>query len=336
VGVPIYALFIDFLNTPFGEAFFANPIVNQHLKNVFDAYNNMLMSRVSLKYLNEEPEGWFSPEAVYNPKTRKGFWKPEDYVLDRSNKPNWGFSSWNDWFIRKVTAQSRPLAQGKNVIVNSSDSFPLAYPKGSPLTNPTIETASQQKFWMKDTLYSLYDMFSVKKAGVKEIVDKYFVGGTIYQAFLDPWCYHRWHSPVTGTIVKSYKLDGSYYLDKPGVYRDSDNSYIESQPMLSIVSVRQIYIIKLKDSDLHVAVIEIGMAEVSSCNTTVIEGQEVNAGEQLGYFQFGGSSHCVIFDKRMDVTFKEGMFDMDADGNTQKQLVNSFLCNYKVKEVKNN
>ena len=27
-GVPIYSLFIDFLNTPFGEAFFANPIVN--------------------------------------------------------------------------------------------------------------------------------------------------------------------------------------------------------------------------------------------------------------------------------------------------------------------
>ena len=43
------------------------------------------------------------------------------------------------------------------------------------------------------------------------------------------------------------------------------------------------------------------MAEVSSCISTAIEGQEVNAGDQLGYFQFGGSSHCVIFDKNMDV-----------------------------------
>ena len=73
--------------------------------------------------------------------------------------------------------------------------------------------------------------------------------------------------------MKSYKLDGTYYLDKPGAFRNSDSSYIDSQPMLSIVSVRQVYIIKLKDSDLHVAVIEIGMAEVSSCNTTVIEGE---------------------------------------------------------------
>lgn len=64
VGVPIYSLFIDFLNTPFGEAFFANPIVNVHLKNVFDAYNTMLMSTVSLKYLNEGPDGWFSPAAT--------------------------------------------------------------------------------------------------------------------------------------------------------------------------------------------------------------------------------------------------------------------------------
>ena len=102
IGVPIYALFIDFLNTPFGEAFFANPIVNSHLKNVFEAYQNMLLSKESLKYLNEEPEGWFSPEALYNSKTHAGFWKPEDYVLDRKDKPNWGFTSWNDWFIRRV------------------------------------------------------------------------------------------------------------------------------------------------------------------------------------------------------------------------------------------
>lgn len=177
-------------------------------------------------------------------------------------------------------------------------------------------------------------MFGAYKAGVKEIVRNHFVGGTIYQAFLDPWCYHRWHAPVSGTIVKAYKLDGTYYLDKPGAFRNSEGgSYIDSQPMLSIVSVRQIYIIKIRNTNLHVAVIEIGMAEVSSCISTVIEGQEVEAGDQLGYFQFGGSSHCIIFDKMMDCSFKDGIFDMDKDGNTAKQLVNSFLCKYRVKDL---
>lgn len=204
----------------------------------------------------------------------------------------------------------------------------MLYPAGSNLTNPTTNAKWEDKFWLKDTLYSLYDMFGAYKAGVKELVQNHFVGGTVYQAFLDPWCYHRWHSPVTGTVVKAYKLDGSYYLDKPGAFRDAEESYIESQPMLSIVSVRQIYIIKIKDTDLHVAVIEIGMAEVSSCISTVIEGQEVNAGDQLGYFQFGGSSHCVIFDKAMDVTIPPEYFVPDKFGNPVKQLVNSKLASY--------
>ena len=59
----------------------------------------------------------------------------------------------------------------------------------------------------------------------------------------------------------------------------------------------------------------------------------MNAGDQLGYFQFGGSSHCIIFDKRMNVSFKEGIFNIDDKGDTEKQLVNSYLCTYKVKDI---
>lgn len=136
--------------------------------------------------------------------------------------------------------------------------------------------------------------------GIKTLVDSHFVGGTVYQAFLDPWCYHRWHAPVSGTVVKSFKLGGTYYLDNPsyelGLANHEIENYIDSQPLLSVVSVRQVFIIRM-DNGKHVAVIEIGMAEVSSCQPTVIEGQRVKQGDQLGYFQFGGSSHAIIFDK---------------------------------------
>ena len=30
----------------------------------------------------------------------------------------------------------------------------------------------------------------------------------------------RWHSPVSGTIVKSYVVDGSYYSETPAVGYD--------------------------------------------------------------------------------------------------------------------
>ena len=51
--------------------------------------------------------------------------------------------------------------------------------------------------------------------GITEEVLSHFVGGTIYQAYLDPWCYHRWHSPISGTIVKSYCLEGMFYFLNP-------------------------------------------------------------------------------------------------------------------------
>ena len=51
-----------------------------------------------------------------------------------------------------------------------------------------------------------------------------FVGGTIYQAFLDALSYHRWHSPVSGTVVKAYVQPGTYYsADEQGRCEASGN-----------------------------------------------------------------------------------------------------------------
>lgn len=48
-------------------------------------------------------------------------------------------------------------------------------------------------------------MFGIEKMGddIKTMVDESFVGGTVYQASLSPWCYHRWHAPVAGTYFKA-------------------------------------------------------------------------------------------------------------------------------------
>jgi phosphatidylserine decarboxylase len=39
------------------------------------------------------------------------------------------------------------------------------------------------------------------------------------------------------------------------------------------------------------------MSEVSSCliDSKVMPGYHVGKGEELGYFQFGGSTHCLVF-----------------------------------------
>jgi len=79
------------------------------------------------------------------------------------------------------------------VIVNSSDSYPLHYVDNSKGSNPAHNVQGYDNFWLKDNRYSLYDMLGAEKMGIKSLVDSHFVGGTVYQAFLDPWCYHRWY-----------------------------------------------------------------------------------------------------------------------------------------------
>ncbi len=43
------------------------------------------------------------------------------------------------------------------------------------------------------------------------------------------------------------------------------------------------------------AFLAVGMSDVSSCIIDVTPGQHVAKGEELGYFQFGGSTHCLVF-----------------------------------------
>ena len=47
----------------------------------------------------------------------------------------------------------------------------------------------------------------------------------------------------------------------------------------------------------------VGMAEVSTCEITVYEGQQLEKGQQLGMFHFGGSTHCLIFQPGVNVGF---------------------------------
>jgi len=54
----------------------------------------------------------------------------------------------------------------------------------------------------------------------------------------------------------------------------------------------------------------------------------VQKGDQLGYFQFGGSSHAIIFDKKLNLAFNPEIRSLDKDGKTLKQKVNSWLATF--------
>jgi len=51
-----------------------------------------------------------------------------------------------------------------------------------------------------------------------------------------------------------------------------------------------------------VAVLPIGMAQVSSVKLSISVGEEVEKGQEISYFQFGGSDCIVVFQKKAGLT----------------------------------
>jgi phosphatidylserine decarboxylase len=119
----------------------------------------------------------------------------------------------------------------------------------------------------------------------------------VYQAFLSAYNYHRWHAPVAGKVVHAYRVPGTYYSDVESAGLDAGGPN-NSQGYITAVAARAVVVIDTGVPSVGVVgCIFVGMAEISSCILEVQPGQTVAKGEEIGYFQFGGSTHCVIFQK---------------------------------------
>ena len=53
-----------------------------------------------------------------------------------------------------------------------------------------------------------------------------------------------------------------------------------------------------------VAILPIGMAQVSSVMLTVSKGDHVHKGQNISYFQFGGSDCVMVFENKVDFQVK--------------------------------
>ena len=135
-----------------------------------------------------------------------------------------------------------------------------------------------------------------------EMAEKFY-GGTVYQGILYATYYHRWHSPVSGLILKTELVDGSYYSQNYNI-KNGPKAMGKSQTYLAHVAARGIIYIQADNPDIGLmAFISIGMAEVSTNEITVKAGDHVKKGDQLGMFHFGGSTHCLVFRPGVNLSF---------------------------------
>ncbi len=287
VGCPLYGLFLVSMATPAGLTLLHDPEFNAQFKLVLDSWAAFLQSPASIDKLdikNPEKEGSWISEAAW----KAGIW---DQMEHDPSKPGYGYDSWNSFFIRQYVPGARPFKGNKDQINVGCETGPWAYEKDVPLS---------ANFWIKDVNYSLIDLF-----GGREDLAQLFVGGQIYQGYLSATHYHRWRSPLDGMIERAWVQPGTYFAQRPGEPEGPDTwGGMVLQPYLGHVAARAIFLMKHETCG-YVALICIGMGEVSTCYIEpkfLVDGPGakpvmISRGEEIGRFQFGGSTHMMIFQK---------------------------------------
>jgi len=314
IAFPINAL-LDFpMSTDSGYAIFSNALINQQFKKILSHWTTFLESEESAYVLGTIEDNvlganlipWLDDKAkdqvvkvAFKWNGRKGVpcnTKYEDVFKTLPHERNEGYKSWDEFFTKEFVDGVRPIGGPKplwldsdRVVLNACESAPLQFTRNAKL---------DEKFWVKEQPYSIRNILDSDKRAEQ------FDGGTIYQAFLSGLSYHRWHSPVSGTIVKTKVVSGSYYLENINV-KDDTSAPNESQRFLTAVASRGLIFIEADGPIGLMCFVAVGMSEVSSCDIKVQPGQRVEKGEQIGMFHYGGSSHCLLFRDNVDLEYEQ-------------------------------
>jgi phosphatidylserine decarboxylase len=272
---PMSSLFTYMMMTPAGEAIFRNDAFNTAIANILKEWCWYLDSPESRYVLTTDPEnGWLSPSA---------YWvnKLYEFEIPDQSAEYWGFKSFNAYFHRGIKPECRPIAEPDNpkIVVSSND---------GTVYNIQDNVQREDQFWVKGQNYSLENMLN----GL--YVEK-FAGGMVFQSFLSGADYHRWVSPVAGQIVKIELVEALMFSDAESAGFDN-TAATYSQGYEASVNTRGLVFVESPEKNIGlVCVMPIGITEISSVRFSVSEGDYVTKGQELGYFSYGGSSMCLVF-----------------------------------------
>lgn len=191
------------------------------------------------------------------------------------------FTSFDDFFARKLKSKARPIAVAHDAIVFPADGRHLLLQNTQHLPSYFIKG---QKFNLKKLLQN-------------DALVQQFQGGPVVISRLAPVDYHRFHFPYDAAIQKIYKVNGDYYSVNPIAIRKRIGIFFENKRIVSV----------LHTEDLGpVLMVAVGATCVGSIVQTAEVGRRYFKGEEMGYFHFGGSTVLTIFQKDR-VTFAEDL-----------------------------
>lgn len=181
------------------------------------------------------------------------------------------YESFNDFFIRKLKPESRPIQQGDNVAVIPADGRYLFYQNIDEVTGFVVK---EQKFNLKELLDD-YDL-SLK-----------YHGGSMIIARLCPVDYHRYHFPVDCIAREAKMINGWLYSVNPIAIKKDIHIFTQNKRSITELDSKKFG---------KVLFLEIGATSVGSINQTFIPHQFYVKGAEKGYFSFGASSLILLFE----------------------------------------
>ena len=221
--------------------------------------------------------------------------------MTESQKDISEFTSFNDFFYRKLKSGTREIQDG---LVSPGDGRVLAFEKASEVNS----------FYVKGRAFTLKEF--IKDDALAEA----YKDASMVILRLAPNDYHRYHFPYDGIPSKSKDISGSYYSVSPiALAANFTEVFCENRKDICTLSTA---------NEGDILIIPVGATMVGSLNSTYTPEKQVEKGDEMGYFAFGGSTVVLLFDA---ASFK---LDDDLIENTKNDLETYIKMGEKIGEIR--
>ncbi len=212
----------------------------------------------------------------------------QTYQVDVSEfaDPVSSFRSFNDFFIRKLKPECRPIDPDPGVAVLPADGRYLVFPK----------VGRAEGFYIKGQKFDLGTFLK------EEALGRRYEEGSMVIARLCPTDYHRFHFPVDGLASASKLIMGSLYSVNP----------VALVKRLPILWENKRSITEIESEHFGtVSMVEVGATCVGTIHQTYSLESRVQKGDEKGYFSFGGSCIVLLFEKNR-IEFEKDLIENSA------------------------
>lgn len=224
----------------------------------------------------------------------------EKYGVDTSEFliPPEQFSSFNDFFIRQLKPDARPISNTAAII--PADGRYWFYQNISDADG----------FIVKGKKFDLHTLLKDDNLALE------YAGGSMIMARLCPTDYHRFHFPCDCTPGPTRLINGPLYSVNPIAIQKNIEIFTQNKRTLTTLTTKTFG---------DVLFLEIGATNVGSIHQTYTPGKEHSKGDEKGYFSFGGSALIILF-KPNTITFCSDLVEATETGHEMRCLMGQPLA----------